>query len=200
MPEPTERLSTTHRKRAILDAALMCFSELGVESTTIQHIQAAAGCSVGSLYHHFGSKEGVAEALWLDAIERFNTAMLRKLRAAEGGESAVRAVVTTYCAWTARHPRLARLLHSRDISFSAGAKEKQQALHEAYIRQVYEIFAPHVQAGVVAELPLHAYVPLISGPIEAYVRRWLSGDAPSPVKVQELFADAAWNAVKGAHQ
>ena len=48
MPEPTERLSTTHRKRAILDAALMCFSELGVESTTIQHIQAAAGCSVGS--------------------------------------------------------------------------------------------------------------------------------------------------------
>ena len=65
---------------------------------------------------------------------------------------------------------------------------------------MYEIFAPHVQAGVVAELPLHAYVPLISGPIEAYVRRWLSGDAPSPVKVQELFADAAWNAVKGAHQ
>ncbi len=192
-----ERASTTSRKRSILDAALSCFSENGVEGTTIQDIQRAAGCSVGSLYHHFGSKEGVAEALWLDAIARFNAAMLRALEKAESGESAVRSVVTTYCSWTARHAPLARFLHSRDIEFSPAAKESQKALQSAYIHRVFEIFAPFARAGEVAELPLHTYVPLISGPIEAYVRRWLSGDAPSPVKVQDIFAEAAWNAVKG---
>ncbi len=197
MTSLSERPSTTSRKRSILDAALACFSERGVEGTTIQDIQAAAGCSVGSLYHHFGSKEGVAEALWLDAIARFNAAMIRKIETAASGEEAVRGVVTTYCAWTARHARLARFLHSRDIEFSEDAKARQRALHQAYIGRVFELFAPFVRAGEVAELPLHAYVPLISGPIEAYVRRWLGGDAPSPTRVQELFADAAWNAVKG---
>ncbi len=196
MPTTTERASTTSRKRSILDAALVCFCDQGVEGTTIQDIQARADCSVGSLYHHFGSKEGIAEALWLDAIEQFNAAMLRNLEKSRNGKDAVRGVVIAYCRWTTRHAALARFLHSRDIEFSEKAKERQRALRDGYIRRVYEIFTPFVRAREVAELPLHAYVPLISGPIEAYVRRWLAGDAPSPLKVQELFADAAWSAVK----
>jgi hypothetical protein len=47
-------------------------------------------------------------------------------------------------------------------------------------------------------LPRDAYVPLISGPIQEYVRRWLSGHYErGPGTVKELFAEAAWNAVRG---
>ena len=192
-----QKAATEHRKRSILDAALGCFAEHGVEGTTVQDIQQRARCSVGSLYHHFGSKEGVAEALWLDAIGQFNGAMLEGLERANSGASCVRSVVTSYCAWSTANMDLARFLHARDIEFSPTAKQRQRELRDGYIRRVYEIFAPFVATGEIAELPLHAYVPLISGPIEAYVRRWLSGDAPSPEHVQHLFADAAWNAVKG---
>ncbi len=193
---PTEPQKPS-RKREILLAALDCFDASGVELTTIGDIQKAAGCSVGSLYHHVGSKEGVAEALWLSLIEEFNGSMLKRMRRAKGGEAAVRSVVLAYVAFSVRFPKSMRYLNARDIDFSAAGNERKQALHREYIEAVFNFFAPFARNGEIAQLPLHAYVPLISGPIESYVRRWLAGEAPSPRKVESLFADAAWNAVKG---
>jgi hypothetical protein len=47
-------------------------------------------------------------------------------------------------------------------------------------------------------LPADTYVPIISGPIQDYALHWLSGQAMnSPAKVKNVFADAAWNAVRG---
>lgn len=185
------------RKREILLAALDCFDATGVELATIQDIQRHAACSVGSLYHHFRSKEGIAEALWLTLIGDFNDTMLRRMRKAGDGKTAVRSVVTGYVAWSVRHPKSMRYLHARDVDFSAAGSARKKALLDDYIQGVYSIFAPFVRNGELAELPLHTYVPLISGPIESYVRRWLAGEAPSPKQVETLFAEAAWNAVKG---
>jgi len=186
------------RKRDILLAALDCFDSTGVELTTIGDIQRLAGCSVGSLYHHFHSKEGVAEALWLTLIEDFNDAMLRRMKKAKDGQAAVCSVVAGYVAWSVKQPRSMRYLHARDIAFSTAGSTRKKELLDHYIQGVFGIFAPFVRSGELAELPLHAYVPLISGPIEAYVRRWLAGEAPSPRQVEALFAQAAWNAVKGS--
>ena len=64
------RAATVARKASILNAALQCFSERGVDATTIHDIQRAAGCSIGSIYHHFGSREGVAEELFVLGVQR----------------------------------------------------------------------------------------------------------------------------------
>ena len=68
--------ATRARKQSVLEAALECFSELGVEGTTIHQIQRRAGCSIGSIYHHFGSKEGIAEELFILGVQRLNQRML----------------------------------------------------------------------------------------------------------------------------
>ncbi|MEZ5549551.1 MAG: TetR/AcrR family transcriptional regulator [Pseudomonadales bacterium] len=198
MRESPRQDATRARRKSVLDAALDCFSEYGLEGTTVQHIQKRAECSIGSLYHHFGSKEGIAEELFLEGIDRLNQGMLRKLRRCGNAEQSVRAVVEHYCEWCTRNRNLARYLHSRDIDFSQDARRRLQQMHQDYIRSVFEWFAPYVERGEMRRLPLHTYVPLISGPIQEYVRRWLSGHHPnSPRKVKALFADAAWVAVQG---
>jgi TetR/AcrR family transcriptional regulator len=58
--------------RAILDAASVMFSERGLQRTTIDDIAEAAGVSVGSVYVHFGSKEGLYLALVEHAIDLTN--------------------------------------------------------------------------------------------------------------------------------
>ncbi len=200
-PRPTvkpARAATVARKASVLEAALQCFSQHGVDGTTIQAIQRAADCSIGSIYHHFGSKEGVAEELFIAGIERFNRSMLQRLRRCTSGEQCVRAVVGQYCTWSARNVHLARYLHSRDIDFSVEAKARLKEIHRDYIGAVFDIFRPFVENGEIRALPVDVYVPLISGPIQEYVRRWLFGHhRVSPRKVEVLFADAAWNAVKG---
>lgn len=55
--------------RAILDAAATLFFERGLQRTTIDEIAEAANVSVGSVYVHFGSKEGLYLALVEHAIE-----------------------------------------------------------------------------------------------------------------------------------
>jgi len=55
--------------RAILDAASTLFFERGLQRTTIDEIAEAAGVSVGSVYVHFGSKEGLYLALVEHAVE-----------------------------------------------------------------------------------------------------------------------------------
>ena len=197
-PRASRSDATRARKASVLQAALECFAELGVESTTIHDIQKQADCSIGSLYHHFGSKEGIAEQLFIDGINRLNQGMLRKIRSCRDAEQGVRAVVGYYCEWSTRNQKMARYLHSGDIDFSADAKQQLRLIHRDYIVAVFTWFAPYVERGELRLLPLDTYVPLISGPIQEYVSRWLSGHhSHAPRTVKALFADAAWNAVKG---
>ncbi len=192
------RAGTAARRASVLQAALVCFTEVGFDNTTIQDIQREAHCSVGSLYHHFGSKDGIAEELFIDGIEHFNQGMLRKLKASSNAEESVKAVVRFYCDWTVRNRPLASYLHSRDIDFSDQARARLKEIYREYITAVFGWFTPFVARGEMRVLPREAYVPLISGPIQEYVRRWLSGHYErSPVSLKALFADAAWNAVKG---
>lgn len=193
----TLRPATIARRARILDAALRCFHARGVEATTIHDIQQAADASIGSLYHHFGSKDGIAEELFIALISAFNDAMLEAFEDCEDGESGIRAVVLQYCRWSTDHPVEARYLHAHDVDFSESARARLKAIHERYIAAVFDRFVPFVTNGEIRELPVDVYVPLISGPVQDYVRRWLSDFSnASPMDVAELFADAAWASVR----
>jgi AcrR family transcriptional regulator len=191
------RAGTLARRASVLAAALDCFNRFGIEGTTIQDIQRTANCSVGSLYHHFGSKEGIAEELFIEGIQRFNSGMLRRLRRCSGAEASVKAVVYFSCDWTTRNRALASYLHSRDIDFSDGARARLKEIYRNYLGEIFAWFAPFVARGEMRVLPRETYVPLISGPIQEYIRRWLSGHHDRRLAtVRELFAEAAWNAVR----
>ena len=59
------------RPQAILAAALDCFNQYGIEGTTIDMIRQQSNASVGSIYHHFGSKEDIAAALFIEGMRQF---------------------------------------------------------------------------------------------------------------------------------
>ena len=63
-------MARSSRKQEILQAALACFTEFGVEATTIEMIRDRSGASIGSLYHHFGNRERIIAVLYLEGIGR----------------------------------------------------------------------------------------------------------------------------------
>lgn len=198
MAKGSVRAGTLARKSQILEAALACFTEVGIEATTVADIRRRADCSTGSIYHHFGSKEGIASALFIDATEQLNADLMHKLGRCRTAERAVKTVVTQYSDWVTRNRDLAAyLLNSRDIAMSAGAGEELRNINRAHIRRVFEFFAPFVANGQMRILPVETYIPIISGPIQDYARHWLAGQfKDSPAKVKTVFADAAWSAMK----
>jgi len=51
--------ATADRRQDILNAALACAAEGGVDAVTIDGVRARCGASVGSIYHHFGNRDGI---------------------------------------------------------------------------------------------------------------------------------------------
>lgn len=196
--QPQVRATTPARRASILNAALDCFIGQGVEATTIDDIVRASGSSIGSLYHHFGNKEGVAAGLFIDGVTRLNADLLRKLKRCKTAQDSVRTVVTQYSDWVTAHRDMARyLLNSRDISFPPAIKERLRQIHRDHIVEIFRWFGPYVRDGEMKALPIDTYVPIISGPIQDYTRSWLASQVKdSPAKVKSVFADAAWNAVR----
>ena len=191
--------ATAARKQQVVAAALKCFTEKGVEKTTVADICRQSGCSVGSLYHHFGNKEGVAGELFIHAIELLNKDLLGRLRRCRSVASGVRMVVTQYSDWVTANPNYARFLHSGEVEFTPAARTRLREIYRRHIAAVFEWFRPFVLQGAMRALPPETYVPLISGPIRDYTRQWLSGRVQQePAAVKSVFAEAAWNAVKGA--
>ena len=56
-------------KDALLDAAIERFAEHG-PATSFDVVAADVGVTKGALYHHFGSKEGLVEEVYKEAIRR----------------------------------------------------------------------------------------------------------------------------------
>ena len=192
---------TSELKTRVMEVALTYFSDVGVEKTNVGKILKGAECSVGSMYHHFGNKEGIAEALFIDGVQQFNTALLGALLPQATAQSGIKATVTFCCEWVTDKPQLAAFLLSREIKLSEQAKIELRELDSEFSRALYDWFVPHVKSGTLLKLPTELYMPLISGPTLECSRLWLSGRSQnSPGDVASILAEAAWQAVVGKNR
>lgn len=61
------------RAERIRNAAMKCFAEQGIASTSIRAVAEDAGVSVGLVQHHFGNKAGLVEAVDEYVLQVFGT-------------------------------------------------------------------------------------------------------------------------------
>lgn len=185
------------RKDTILEAALHCFNTDGFEATTIESIRDRSGASVGSLYHHFGSKERIASALFIEGVTAHAALLTRYLEGVESARDGVHAVVYAYVDWVSSNREHARfLLRSRSHVVAAEGEARLTAVNEENFRAIRARFKPWIARGEIRKLPLECYVPLLRGPAQDYARAYLGGHAKEDIRThRELFADAAWRAL-----
>ncbi|WP_329206554.1 TetR/AcrR family transcriptional regulator [Streptomyces sp. NBC_00683] len=160
----------------LLDAALQVYAESGEQGVTVSALTKASGVSLGSLYHHFGSVDGLMNALllrWLGRLLAELAAAVERSRAARTG---IGALVRTYLTFIQEHPDAARLLHSSyaDRLGMAQARQLRDA-QEARLSPMTEWVRLHVETGEIAPLSVPLVEALVMGPVVATARRWLSG-------------------------
>lgn len=63
------------RTQALVDAAVRCFLDRGLDGATIDDVVKAASVAKGSFYRYFQNKEDVVEAVFLPVTERVSGAM-----------------------------------------------------------------------------------------------------------------------------
>src|SRR3954452_18574586 len=97
-------------RERILQAARRRFAADGVYAATLDDVRRDARVSVGAVYHHFPDKQRLAEAVWLDALERYQAAFLAVL--GEDARETIVAGVHQHLRWVAAHRDDAALLFS----------------------------------------------------------------------------------------
>src|SRR5918998_5233515 len=188
----------TGRRDQILAAARACFAEHGYAATTIEQIAARSGASNGSIYHHFGAKDGILAALYTSALASYQQELLALLRArADDAEAGIRAGVLHHLAWVEAHPDETRTLfeHRQALERTPRAGELRDQ-NRPVLAEVRDWMVRHVEAGAMRDLgPVAAAVWF--GPAQAVARDWIAGRLRGrPAEVGEELAEAAWRAFR----
>src|SRR5687768_9550401 len=103
---PTESRSTDR----ILQSCLHLFSTKGYDATSVREICQAAGITKPTLYHFYGSKEGVYRALVEGVLAPFAAEVERLLAAPGTVRQRLRAVARVYFQRAGTQPQLVRFI------------------------------------------------------------------------------------------
>lgn len=191
------QLSNMVRQERVMLAALHCFTEKGVEPTAIGDICARAGISVGSVYHHFGSKEALAGTLYCEGIRRFQQGYLHALEGARDARSGIAALVGYHLDWVVAQPQWARyLLQTRSDTLDAPSSLELERLNTDFMANMAAWFGTQVRAGHIRQLPRPLYMALLVGPCQEWARGFLKGKAGEPdAALRQALADCVWRAL-----
>jgi AcrR family transcriptional regulator len=197
--EPRVRAAATQARRAeILEAALRCFVDKGFASATIEEIRSAAGASVGSLYHHFSSKEDLAAALYVEGLADYQAGMVAVLDTHGDAEDGVKAAVMYHVSWVVEHADLARYLFSvREPDVIGSRAEELRKLNHGFFGAVRAWLARRVNAGAIRRLAPDLYYALWIGPAQELARNLVFGRVRTGWRTAAtVLGDAAWRSLR----
>lgn len=183
----------------LLDAALRLFAEQGEQGLTVNAVTKASGVSLGSLYHHFGSLDGLFDALTERWLSRLLSELITAMQATRTARTGIRAIVRTHLTFVREHRDAALLLHSartdqRNMIQARELRDSQEARLSVFATWVQS----HVDSGELTPLPLPLLESLVLGPLVGVVRRWLSGIDDVELDLDEaarVLPDRIWRSV-----
>lgn len=189
-------MGTDERAQAILDAALAVFLESGVPAASIEDIRRRSGVSVGSLYHRYGSKEGIAAAVYLDALGDYQREFVAGLQRSKDARDGIVTGVRTHLRWVLRNPDRAQfLLLASGSEVRRAARDDLRALNDGFFAAVTAWLSEHADALRAGSVDV-VYA-LWLGPSQELARLWLARGRRGTLRTETTqLADAAWRALR----
>jgi AcrR family transcriptional regulator len=187
-------------RAAVLEAAERLFDTRGYDPVSVAELIDASGVSNGSIYHHFGSKEGVLAALVIDALGDYQARLLTVLDAhADDARRGLLAAITFELAWFEEHPRAARLViaHRDAVAASGAGRDRLRALNRSFARRIGRWLARHHETGALPQaLDLNLLHAIVFAPGRELASLWLAGRVKQrPTSFAAALGNAGWAGV-----
>ena len=135
-------------RAAILDAAERAFRSGGYRATRMEDVAEAADVAVGSIYGHFGNKDGLYHALAERSVELFGEYMDRAYAAGATPLERVLAAGDSYLRFHLEHPGAFRFLAMGDADAGATIDDGLRGRIAARTEELIERFRDEIQAAI----------------------------------------------------
>ncbi|MGH2270545.1 TetR/AcrR family transcriptional regulator [Anaerohalosphaeraceae bacterium U12dextr] len=148
MGRAQRRASKTRTK--LLDAALVVFSEVGVDAASIEKITDKADVGKGTFYRHFADKRQLLQALIEDALEKLNARIADDTGMSQSLEGLLERLFDEHVEFFSRHMEQYILLFQGRMLIKLG-RDTDGAIEAPYLRYLETLekqVRPFVPAGV----------------------------------------------------
>ena len=185
-----------------MQAALDTFIDVGESGTFIHEVCKRAEVSVGTLYHHFGSKDQLIATLHYTLLGDYQSGAGPILAADPDAETGIRETVSYHVDWLVTHPRPAMFLLQQPFAGYRSENVPAELIGEndEFLATVHAWLDRRMADGSLRHLPYNVVVALLIGPVHMWVRSelYMSAEraaAKAPAATVGL-ADGAWQALR----
>ena len=185
-------------KRVILKHAVRAFSENSIAATTVEDIRCRSKVSIGTIYYHFNSKEGILAHLLFAAMDDLFNLRQQYLMEATNFEECVYAFVLGYIDWVVAHPNFAQVIYTGefDVYNSSYGDQLAQKKIDNRNKLMTWLSLPENQYDQ-SHIPNALMSSIINGPAEHYCKYWLLNRVgESPATYRKELAHATWVSIQ----
>lgn len=182
----------------VLTSALQVYASSGQEGFTVNAVTEASGVSLGSLYHHFGSFDGLAAALYTRCMEQLFEELTSAVTRSRTARTGVRALVHAYLRFTEERPDAALFLHaSAYAGYLTAHAERIREAKAAMLGGIVAWMLPRIEAGEILPTPAPLIEALVIGPVAETARRWLSSTYDVDLaQAARILPDRIWRSLQ----
>lgn len=171
-------MTARSNREKLLSRALQLFSSLGYDGVGVQEIVEAAGVTKPTLYHYFGSKTGLLEALLTEHLEPMQEELVRASTYQRDLVKSLTDVARHYYRFALEHRQFYRLMLSLWFAPKSSDAHKSVTPHlDRQYRVVDRLFeAAEADHGNMRGRH-HEYAVTFLGMLNSYISLALNGDA-----------------------
>lgn len=175
----------------ILTAALDLFVTNGFHNVSVHEIQKVADVSIGSIYNHFGGKEGIAKALYKHILNEIDE-LIDQVKAEIVSPSAqCKEIIRQLCEHTETHRNIiAFVFHAKHTEF---LPEEPIICNASPFKKIREIINTGIERGEFRRTDSWVAASAIFGGAIRMIQLRLDGVIEKPLpEYYEMIIDAAW--------
>ncbi len=165
------------KRRQILDAAVRVFAAQGFEESRVGDVAAEAGVAYGLVYHYYGSKDAVLEAVFREAWGRLLDAVAQAEQSGEDAAGQLELVVKIVLRAWRDDPDLVRLL-VREVTRSPHVQDELDEIGQGFAALERIVRRGQSEGAFRPELDARLAAWLLYGALEEVLTGWVLQQLP----------------------
>lgn len=181
----------TDKKQRVLDTALHMILENGIQSASMGKISKTSGVAVGTIYHHFASKEKLITELYrtlkLKLLKTF-----QELEYSESVKDTFRIILKSFMKYAMDYPDEFEFIERYHMSPIIDLEVRKEL--EAQFMEENEAYINYFRSNTgLKEIPDELIFLFIMGSINSVIRAHISGDNILEDEYLDVYIDMIWD-------
>jgi AcrR family transcriptional regulator len=136
-------------RRSLLDTAILLIKQEGIEKLSMRKLADKVGVSQTAIYHHFGDKQALLNAMGEEGIEQFQALLLQNIHSNASAEVQLTEFAYAYVDFARTNPELYELMFGRMTWQASEEGSFQRAGHQSF-RAFVQMVARFQQTGLLS--------------------------------------------------